>query len=110
MAAKSLDGFQKRLGKGREEIPSKTWGMPRPPPPAQTPLGDAQELGGGGGDVLGGAGSVRAARLVVLQANWPLLEGHWMGPSSCSHGLKMGSVIGNFIQWLIACPKATRLP
>lgn len=30
--------------------------------------------------------------------------------SSCSHGLKMRSVIGNFIQLLTAFPKATQLP
>lgn len=30
--------------------------------------------------------------------------------SSCSHGLKKGSVIWNLIQFLILCPKATQLP
>lgn len=106
VAAKSLYIFQKQPGKGREERSSKglQW------QPGRTCRVWRGWRGGTGRCYWCLCCSVVCAPGKLVAAGGSLWRAFDCTLSSCSRGLKMGNVIGIFVQLLTACPKATQLP
>lgn len=109
VATKSLHIFQKQPGKGREERPSKG-PQYQPRPPWGACRAQRGWRGGRGRYYLCLWCLVVCTLGKLAAAGGSLWRAFVCTLSSCSHGLKMESVIGNFIQLLTACPKATQLP